>query len=592
MFLKTIAPRTLPALASACMLSAAMPAFASGATTAPVDPAPVAFDVEHAVTIPSVEAINSTISDDVLTAILSGDIADHADELAGLNATSITVPEILVSVSSTSGDDSYQTSITLTDLVLTDIVDGIAGAVTLGGIDMTTDKTSASFGTMSAANFNIGQLLAVYGLVDTGRTGIETIYTDFSSIGGSLTGEDIDCDIGAAGGAEFKARPLKTSFLDMMAIAQAMEGEPDDIDPAMIGQIARMYADIFTAFETSEITFEGISCEGFDDDGAAISVGLDGMVMGPMSPGIYPSFSMDGFSIVMEEDGALSLDNLTIKPTDLNNIVALLENLPDDVDEAWFDANARLLVPAMEGLSFAGFAMDVPDPDGGDYRIKASISAFDLSLANYINGIPSDLDISLDNVRATLPDSDDEAIEQLRALGITELDASLRFAAAWDEATSTIDIREISASGVDLASVTLAGTIANAGADLFSLDENEALMAGMGVALKALDMRLVDAGLADLILSVAAAEQGGSPEQLRLIYADLAKGTIIGVLAGVADAAKLGDAVSTFVSGAAKTLEIGITAKDDPGIGMMDVMAAEEDPSSLLGKVNITAVSK
>lgn len=591
MVFNSIASRALPALASACLLSVALPASpALAQKTKTKTPPAAALAVDHSISIAGLDAVDSNVSDDVLTAILSGAIAEHADALAGLDASSITVPEIEVVISARHGKSSSQTVFILNDLVLTDVVDGVAATISLGSIDISSDEAVAAFGTMSAANFDIGGMLGVYGLVDTGgRTAIETIYTDFHASGGGLTGDEVECNIGAVSGAEFKARPLKTSVIDMMALAQAMEDDPDAIDAATIGRIASMYADIFTAFETSEVTFDGLSCEGLDDDGRVMNFDIAGIVMGAMSPGIYPSISMDGFAMVVEGDGEVTLDNLTIKPMDLSGAIATLENLPANVDEAWFDENARLLIPAMDGFSFAGLTINIPDPDDKDARIVADIGGFDLTLANYINGIPADLDISATNVQATLPESGDEAIQQLRALGVTDIDASLRLAAAWDEASETIAIKEISASGVDLATITLAGTIANASADLFALDENTALMAGMGVAVKSLTMSVVDAGLADLALNMVAAEQGGDVAQLRPIYADLAKGTLISLLAGVADAAKLGDAVSAFIKGEAKTLEIGITAKNDPGLALEDFITAEEDPASLLGKVNISA---
>jgi len=61
---------------------------------------------------------------------------------------------------------------------------------------------------------------------------------------------------------------------------------------------------------------------------------------------------------------------------------------------------------------------------------------------------------------------------------------------------------------------------------------------------------------------------------------------------GAADAAKLGAAVNSFVSGTAKSLNITIDAKSAPGLGLEDFMAAEEDPTTLLGKVNISATAK
>jgi hypothetical protein len=591
----SLASRRLPALAAICLLSVALPATPAlaQAKTKTKPATPATLEVDYAVSIPSVDAVESTLSNDILSAILTGAVAEHADELAGLDAASITVPEIMVTVSSQRGHSEVQAVLTFSDLVLTDVVDGVAGNVSLGGVTMQTDKTAADFGIISAANLNIGQMLAFYGLVDAGdSTALETIYTDFHATGGTLTGEDLDCLFRDISGAEFKARPLKTSFVEMMAMVQALEADPDDFDPALIGQVARMYADILTAFETSEVVSEGLSCAGVGD-GRGMDFDIARMVIGGMSPGIYPAVSMDGLSAIIEGDGSILLDNFTFKPFDFTDIIALLETLPDDVDEAWFDDNARLLIPAMEGFSFAGLAVDVPDPDNEDLRIQASVGAFDLTLGAYRNGIPTDVDISSSNFLAPLPeDTGDEALEQLRALGLTEIDTDFRFAAAWNEASNSIDIEEASFSGVNLASITLAGTIANATADLFDMDENTALMAAMGVAVKSLNASVVDEGLSDLIVSIAAAEQGGDAATLRPIYADLAKGTVIGMLAGVADAAKMGDAVAAFVSGTAKTLEIGIIAKDDPGLGMVDFMAAEDDPMSLLGKVNISAEAK
>ena len=114
----------------------------------------------------------------------------------------------------------------------------------------------------------------------------------------------------------------------------------------------------------------------------------------------------------------------------------------------------------------------------------------------------------------------------------------------------------------------------------------------MGVAVKALNLDVTDAGLSDIILAVAAAEQGADPATLRPVFAGLAEGTIIGMMAGAADAAKLGSAINQFVSGTAKSLNIAIEAKNDPGLSMVDFMTAEEDPTTLIGKVNISASAK
>lgn len=594
---KTMLSRTpisrLAAVAAACLISVALPATAVMAKEK-VKPATAQVDVDYSIAIPSIDAVDSSVSDEDLADILSGNVAGHAEDLAALDASSISVPEIVVSVSSQTDDGPKEAAITLTGVMLGDVVDGKAGTVNIESIGLVADDVTFDFGAMSAANLDIGGILGVYGLVDTGgQTDLEVIYTDLVAEGGTLVSEEVSCTIGGVSGAEFKARPLKTSFGEMMAIAQAMEDDSENVDPALMGRFLKMYADILTAFETSEVTFDGVDCEGTNDEGQAMTFAVAGMSMGGMSPGLYPSISMDGFSIVVDGDGSMALDNLTFKPMDLSTTIATLEAAPAEVDEAWLEANARGLIPAMEGFSLAGLDIDIPDPEAPDTRIQAKVGAFDLSLASYLNGIPTDLDISADNIEAEIPEgSGDESFEQLRALGITSVDAGFRLAAAWDASTETIVVEEASITGVDLATVVIAGLVTNATEDLFALDTDAAMAAGMGLAVKSLDLTVTDAGLSDIILAVAAAEQGADPASLRPVFAGLAQGTVISMMAGAADAAKLGEAINAFVSGNAKTLNIGIEAKTDPGLGMMDFMEAEQDPTTLLGKVNISAEAK
>lgn len=591
MSLNVVSGRSLAGIAAACLISVALPtvpAFAQKVKNKPAEQQEAtSAPPEVVVSIPTVDAVDSSIDADTIKAILSGALLENVDSLATLDATSITVPEITVSVSS-------EGKLTFKNLVFDNVVDGVAATASMESSTFTADDGVAELGSTSATNVNLRGLLGVYGLVDgEGSTEMETLYADFVMEGGTITADELNCDIGAISGDEVRGRPIKTSFVEIMAIAQQMEDNPDEVDPAFMGKFISMYADVLTAFESTEFTFDGFSCNGTDDEGRAMTFSIGNMIMAGMSPGIYPQISMDDFVINVEGDGVFTLGNFTMKQFDLSSTIAALEAAPDDVDEAWFDANARSLIPSFEGLSFSGLSVDIPDPDADGERIVADVDDFDLTLGNYVNGIPSLIDTSASGIRATLPaDTDDEQLQQLIALGVTDVDAGFRVAAAWDEATDTIGIEEVSFSGVDLATVVLSGTIANATSALFSLDENEALMAGMGVAVKALNLDVTDAGLSDIILAVAAADQGADPATLRPVFAGLAEGTIIGMMAGAADAAKLGTAVNQFVSGAAKSLNIGIEAKDEPGLSMVDFMQAETDPTTLIGKVNISATAK
>jgi len=586
--------RRLAVVAAAGLLSVALPAtpsFAQKIKNKTVEPVTTQ---EFSVNIPTVEAVDSSIDSETIKAILSGSLADNAEALAGLSASRIVVPEIAIAMKAVTDGKSREATVTLRDLVLEDVVDGVAASASLGGTSLLADEGSAEMGATSADTLDIAGILGIYGLVDAGgSTEMKTLYSNFLMEGGNFEAEDVSCEFGAVSGAEVRGRPLEVSFVELVSLAQSLEEDGDDVDPKALGTIMRMYADVLTAFESSEFVFDGLTCNGVDTEGTPLDIKMGPVTMAGMSPGIYPQISFDGFSVAMGEDGAFSLDSLTIKQFDLTPIITTLKAAPEALDEDWFEENARYLMAGFEGLSFSGFALDVPDPEADGERVVVEVEGFDLTLSNYINGIPSAIDTWGKGIKVKLPeDSLDESVQMLISMGVSEINAGFRVASAWDEATQTIKLEEISLSGVDLANVALSGTIANATADLFSMDENEMMVAGMGVAVKALNLDVTDSGLMDILLAVFAKEQGGTAASMRPILAGLAEGTIIGFMAGAAEAANLGSAVSSFVSGKARFLNIGIEAKEDPGLGMVDFIAAEDNPAQLIGKINVTASAK
>src|SRR5690606_2904180 len=135
---------------------------------------------ELSVDIPTIETDDSNLDENTLRDIFSGNVAGNADALAGLPAKSIDGPEITVSASSVVDGETTEFEMTFSDIVLSDVVNGTAAIITLGGISATTEDTNIDMGTLSAANFDIAGVLGLYGLVDaSGQTELETIYTDF-----------------------------------------------------------------------------------------------------------------------------------------------------------------------------------------------------------------------------------------------------------------------------------------------------------------------------------------------------------------------------------------------------------------------------
>lgn len=599
MVFSTSSGRRIGVLATACLLSVALPAGAAWAqktktkTPPAAETAAPAVSSDFSVDIPQIDAVDSSVDDATLRAIFSGELVENAEALAGLTATSITIPQITLSTTTTIDGDVHTSEVTFSDLVLSDVTDGVAATVALSGMSVdAAEQGSGAFGEIAAANLDIGGVLGLYGLVEgSGQTELETIYSDFSFAGGSFESPDMSCTMGGMTVGEFKARPLNYSFADMVALVETLEGE-EDPSPETAGQLLRMYADLFTAFETSPAEFGGFDCVG-EDEGRPMTFSLAGVSTGAMSPGIYPAISMDGFDIAVEGDGTFQIGNVTIKEMDLTGPIAAIQNGPEAMDEAWFTANARSLIPAFSGFSISNFVVDIADPDADGERISGSLGAFDLALDAYFNGIPTDVLATASNLVIDLPENtDDEQLQQLLALGITSVDTGFTIDAAWNEAENLIEVAELSMTGAGLATASLSGTITNATDALFSWDENETLAAGMGLAIRHLRLDLADAGLADIILARMAADEGTDAATMRPVYAGLAEGGVIGIMAGAAEAQKVGSALSAFISGKAKNLTIDMTAKDPQGLGMLDFMAAEDDPTALIGKVTIDATAK
>ena len=93
---------------------------------------------------------------------------------------------------------------------------------------------------------------------------------------------------------------------------------------------------------------------------------------------------------------------------------------------------------------------------------------FDLTLSDYVNGIPTRFSSSAHGVDMPLPpDAEDETTQMLKAIGITKINASYELSAGWDKASNTIKVDNISVSGQDLGSFALAAVVGNATEALF-----------------------------------------------------------------------------------------------------------------------------
>lgn len=547
----------------------------------------------YQLSVPTVEATNTNLTEAQIRRLFTGDFATSASSLAELDAGSISIPEISVTydVPKTTGEGTEKATITYRDLALTDVVDGVAKSAVVGSAEIDGGAgIKMTFGKMSAGTFDIGGILAFYGLGAAGAgEEYKTMYADFGFDGASMTGPGFTCDIGGASLAEFKARPLKTNFTEFAQLAATVD-ENNAPPPAVIRKFVDFYVDILTAFESTPMTGEGFNCSGDDGKGSTVTIASGALEMGGFTPGIYPHFGVSDVVVDVKgkDAGALTLGNFTWKKMDFSAPIAALAEAPAELTEAWFTENWRKLIPSIDGLSMTDLKVDAPDPEHAGGRINASVGGFDVSLADYVNGIPSRIGLTTQNLVITVPD--EEEGKMLRALGIEQLDLSQDIQLHWDQATQTIVIDAVSLDAAELGTVKLSAVLGNATPELFSADNNVALVASMGLTIKQLTVDLDDRGVSSLIIGVAAAEEKQDPAVMRVGIAGLAQAMVLGLVGTTPEAMAASEEIATFIKSKPQ-VSVTLTATNDKGLPLPLLMAATENPAALAGQIAITATS-
>ena len=194
-------------------------------------------------------------------------------------------------------------------------------------------------------------------------------------------------------------RPLKVSYADLMKATSGMGNSPS---PEASKAIVLFLADYLQAFKSAPSSFAGLSCTGTDDKGQPFEFSMGGVETSGMSPGIYPGVTVSNIKVIGNGD-TVTLDKFELKQIDFTQPIAAIEAQGDAITPEWMTANYRKVIPAFAGLSFSGFAVNGIDPESPGTTIDAKIASFDLSLSNYLNGIPTKFSTSASGIEAPLP---------------------------------------------------------------------------------------------------------------------------------------------------------------------------------------------
>jgi hypothetical protein len=310
-----------------------------------------------------------------------------------------------------------------------------------------------------------------------------------------------------------------------------------------------------------------------EDTPAKSGVALEGLQFsGGGASGAVESISHSGFSI-----GPI-----------ISELKTLLASPEPDVDSIDY----RKFIPTLGTVRIAGVSVDAPQEakrgQPAPPPIKVGIGAFEFSAGEQLNGVPTKIALTLNNLRAPVVDGpENPAARDLIAMGYKVLDLSARLDMAWESARNEIAINALSFGGAGMVNFDAKGTLGNVTKDLFSSDLALAQVAALGATVRGIEAKLQNLGLFEKLIENEARKAKRKPDEIRQQYAMMATLGLSAIL-GPSDAAKtLTAAISRFIAKPG-TLTVKATAKSGTGLGLADVITMG-DPTEIFDKIDLEA---
>jgi hypothetical protein len=349
------------------------------------------------------------------------------------------------------------------------------------------------------------------------------------------------------------------------------------------------------AFESAETTFDGLACAGTGDDGKPVDFKIGKMSASAGTVGATPAFAIEDL-VVTSNDSTVTFGRIDLKTSDYRGTVKTLEAAAADpnLSPKWFEQNARLLTPEWGGLTISDVSVEGINPVAPGEKVSAKLASFDVSLADYINGIPSKLSLALKGLSVPVPqDTTNPQMGMMLALGITELDFGFELEAAWDGATQTLLVNKVGLDGTNLAGIAFAAAMGNAQQQLFDLNPESQQMAGLSLTAQQLQLFLRDDGLGNILAQLFADPNVDKTlDDVRTRYAGMLEGLSVATFGSTDSSRALGAAVGNFVSGKAKSLLVTLSSNDPAGIPLMALMQSQDDPRVLAPLITVTGVAE
>lgn len=592
------------------------------------------------VRIPRIEVAGDNVDEARLKAIFDkASTTPLAKRLSDISVSKATLPELVM----VHKHEKAETTTTWKQITVTDLKNGVAGAVSATGATFSAKaaetSSSGTIGQSDMAQVNLALLARMYteAAANDADRALQLAYGSFSSNDITVKSDDASFAIKNISGKDFKVRLLNKPLLDLTAEIEPVNN-PEDLTPEARAAYYSNLAEIIDAFSFGSATItgttfdlpdeseadeeeEGKQADGGkkdsdqkDSDKAGASKAADPRVRGGIASMAFGSsvvpgggFTFSGFKVEPTAGDVVAIgegdfSNFSLKLGDMFRKLADAAKTGKEDDQAF-----NSLAPAEGDLALKNIDVNVSSPDTPGERVRFTVQRFAGSYKDPVNGVPTAIKTSLDHLVLDLPKPDAAAAEEgeedssvaaplakLQAMGYQKLDLSTSIDGKWDAATKELRIGDFSFGAVDFGSVKLTGLLGNVSPELFTAGEDRRQELLLAAKLRNLSLNVTDSGFAERFSALQAREQGGgSGAEVRAGWASLAQ-MLLPSMIGSTDGAKgLSAALGNFIrkSGA---LDITVTSKKPDGDTIADLVvgAASGNPDTVFQTLDIKATGK
>ena len=364
-------------------------------------------------------------------------------------------------------------------------------------------------------------------------------------------------------GVDFAGTNLSREEIDALLASDTPADRRTSLGARLKASSASIAEIVIGAPAKGPLTFTGFRAENVDQ-GKIRRLTLAGGQGGPTINGETGSFRA----------GALTIDEIDVSSV-LNGLIK---------------GSLLAAKPTVARLSWNGFEASFPDKDvpasaPGGNMVNVRLGALDAQ-TTFEGGTPTKSTTAIRNLVVELPKAS-ETGKTLAEAGYERVDVSMTTGIAFNPAKKSLMIDDFTISGVGMGSVGLRAEFANIDPAMLNGDPMAALAALMTVEFASTELTVVNDGLIDKALAVAAKEQGKKPDQLKKEAGAMVTQFAPMMLGGDPSSLQVAAALGAFIRDP-KSLSVKVTGKDGP-LKFTDLDF--DQPMSILQDLEITAAA-